>query len=394
MHPSRTRRAIVLRALTLAVSVCLLLSGTIASAAAMPVVITIDTETTSGCSAEGCSPGPLSGRVYGIKDDQVYGIALIMDLLEKHGMRGTFFVNAYLDSWYPESDVAEMVQSIIKRGHDVQFHAHPEFRCFRRCHPRDHECRLRCTRKEGRTAGTSFENQLAVLREGALNIERWSGRYPVAFRGGALRADVNTLRALSALNIKMDSSFSGPGHELAGLLPVNQLVLHEGVLEMPLLAYGENLPLTGRVRFLDLESSIVQEQLFLLQQAAEMGVGAVPLIMHSFSFCEPAVACPIPKHIKRFDVLLENIARQPERFKVMTMLEFWASYEQDPQAYLRAPPANLPEVTYGMVLRRSLARFDQGWMNVVFVVANLAAIAAFLLATFFAIRRFRQERVE
>ncbi|MDP2325174.1 MAG: polysaccharide deacetylase family protein [Gammaproteobacteria bacterium] len=387
MLPARIDRTVVRRTLILGVAAGLLLRGLVASAA-MPVLITIDTETSSGCSADGCFPGPLSGRIYGVKDGRIYGIALVMDLLEKHGMRGTFFVNAYLDSWYPEDDVAEMVRGIISRGHDVQFHAHAEFRCFRRCDPRDHDCRLRCLGRDGGTAGTSFENQLEVLREGARNIERWTGHYPVAFRGGALRADANTLRALAALNIKIDSSFSGPGHELEGVLPVNQLTLHEGVLEMPLLAYGENLPLISRVRFLDQESSIEQEQIYLLDQAAKMGIGAVPLIMHSFSFCDPELVCPVPKHVERFDALLGSIARQPERFTVMTMREFWAAYERNPQAYLLPPSGKMPTVSYWLVLRRSLARFDQGWMNVAFLFANLVAAVALLLAAAWGVRRF------
>jgi hypothetical protein len=170
---------------------------------------------------------------------------------------------------------------------------------------------------------------------------------------------------------------------------VNQLAIREGVLEVPLLAYGEDLPLTRRVRFLDQESAIGSEQLYLLERAAGVGVGVVPLIMHSFSFCDPEVACPVEKHIERFDALLGNIARRPELFQVMTMPEFWEAYQRDPQAYLKAPRA-MPTVTYWMVFRRSVERLDQGWLNVAFVVANVAAVVMFLVGMAWTVRRFQR----
>lgn len=371
---------------------CILLPWNAAIGEAMPVLITVDTETSSGCNGKECRAGPLSDRIYGIQGGRAYGIPLIMDLLEKHGARGTFFVNAYLDSAYPEQDIASMVRTITSRGHDVQFHAHPEFRCFRRCETGDLECRSRCTQAEGRTAGTNFENQVQVLREGALNIERWSGHYPVAFRAGALRADTNTLKALAALNIPIDSSMSGPHHELATVLPVNQLGSYEGVLEIPLLAYGESLPLSRRVRFLDQESSTLQEQKFLLRRASETGIAAVPLIMHSFSFCDPGVACPIGRNIERFDALLGYLANNADRYVVMTMREFWDAYRVNPVAYLGAPSPRLPKVSYWLILQRSVIRFDQGWMNLAFLLANVGALLGVLAMTVWGFTRLRQGR--
>jgi len=358
----------------------------------MPVLITVDTETSSGCGPDGCYPSPLSGRIYGEFEGGRYGIPLIMDLLEKHEMRGTFFVNPHLDTWYPEAEIAAMVGGIVARGHDVQLHPHPEFRCFRRCKPTELQCRFLCTQSEGRLAGTSLENQIGILREGALNLERWSGRYPIAFRGGALAADENTLKALAAVGIPIDSSVSGPQHSLAGVLPVNQLGVHAGILEIPLLAFEEDLVLKRRSRFLDQESSTLAEQTSLLEQAASRGVGAVPLLMHSFSFCDPANACPVPENIERFDALLGYLAARPERFSVLTMTEFWSRYQRDPAAFTSAVTDDLPRVSYWLVLRRSVERFNRGWMNVAFLLGNVAAALTLLAGLAWAVMRLRRPR--
>jgi hypothetical protein len=130
-------------------------------------------------------------------------------------MRATFFVNAYLDTAYPEADIIGFIQQIVSRGHDVQFHSHEEFRCFRQCVGGRLACWQQCTKKESFIGGNSYERQLAILREGADNIERWSGRYPIAFRGGAFDADLTTLKALRALNIPIESSLNRPSHVLA-----------------------------------------------------------------------------------------------------------------------------------------------------------------------------------
>ena len=370
----------------------LLLSPGVGARAAMPVLITVDTETSSGCRGDGCFPSPLAGRIYGEFEGRQYGIPLIMDLLEQHGMRGTFFVNPHMDAWYPEAEVEAMVRSIVDRGHDVQLHPHPEFRCFRRCKPAELQCRFLCTRAEGRLAGASLENQVTILREGAESLARWSGRYPVAFRGPALLADENTLKALARVGIPVDSSVAGPQHPLASVLPVNQLGVHGGILEIPLLAYEEDLLVRRRVRFLDQESSTLAEQVSLLEQAGSRGVGAVPLLMHSFSFCDPANACPVPANIERFEALLSYLASRPDRFRVETMAGFWSLYQQEPSAYTRPVAAGLPRVSYWLVLRRSVERFNHGWMNVAFLLGNLAAALVVLAGLAWAALRFARRR--
>ena len=89
-------------------------------------------------------------------------------------MRGTFLVNAYLDAAYNEAEIAGFVRQIINRGHDVQFHSHEEFRCFRVCAKTDMDCWEKCTNHESIISRNSYENQFEILGEGAENIERCS----------------------------------------------------------------------------------------------------------------------------------------------------------------------------------------------------------------------------
>lgn len=362
----------------------------VAGPAPMVVLITIDTETSSGCGPTGCFPEPMSERIFGIRDGKAYGIPLMMDMLEKHGMRATFFVNAYLDSYYPEQDVAAMVASIKKRGHDVQFHAHEEFRCFRTCGERDQQCRHQCITKESYLGGNTLENQLQILREGMDNLERWTGEHPIAFRGGGYDADATTLKALNALGISIDSSLSDPEHNLARVLPANKLGTYEGVLEIPLLAYRENLIVSKRYRHLDIESSTLLEQEHLLNESARMGARVAVLMMHSFSFCRPETGCPATRNIERFDKLLTFIQQSPG-LRAMTMRDFWDAYQKNPAAY--AGSGAIPEIGYWLTLYRSIERFDEGGKNMLFLLANAAALLMLIIAAFILVRLRRRRTV-
>jgi len=301
-------------------------------------------------------------------------------------MKGTFFVNAYLDSYYPETEVEEIVKNIVDRGHDVQLHTHEEFRCFSICALDEKGCWDRCTRKESYLAGNTLDNQTAIIKEGAQNIAKWSGRYPVAFRGGGFDADINTLSALRALNIPIDSSLSQPGHPLATVYPINQVSEWKGVVEVPLFNYTEDLIFRKSIRFLDIESTTLLEQKYLLDEAAKNDIRTVVLLMHSFSFCRPGLGCPIRENIDRFDKLLEHIKKTSE-IEVITFREFWNRYQDNPEQF--RGDANIPTTNYLHTLHRSFVRFDQGIKNKIFFIVNLVLLVSlFILIAYFAIMRF------
>lgn len=355
--------------------------------------VTVDTETSAGCTRSGCFPESIADRILGQRGDKYYGIPLMMDILERHGMKGTFFINAYLDSYYPEAEVEQVVRQIVDRGHDVQLHTHEEFRCFSFCDKKDIDCWNRCTKTQSYMSGNTLENQIEIISEGALNIEKWSGRYPVAFRGGGFDADVNTLKALRVLNIPVDSSLYNPGHQLATKLPVNKVGEYEGIVEVPLFNYTEDLILKRLPRVLDIESNTLLEQKYLLNEAIKNGIRTAVLLMHSFSFCRPGYGCPIEKNIERFDNLLAYIKTVPD-IKVMTFREFWDMYQASPETFLGE--SHIPRTKYFHTLHRSFVRFDQGLKNKLFLLGNVAVIIGLtsIMVIFgvkwFRLRRYRQ----
>jgi len=341
------------------------------------IVFSIDTETTAGCGPAECTPGTLDRWILGHHDGGTFGIGLMMDILERYNARGTFFVNAYLDAHYPEEDIKPIVKQITDRGHDTQLHTHAEFRCFKSCRPTTRRCWDECTQEQSFMAKNTLDNQIALLREGAANIERWSGKYPVAFRGGGFDADETTIEALARIGIRIDSSLNGPTHALANVFDANRLSSRYGVLEVPLTAYAEELPGHRSYRFLDVESSTFDEFRSILESPDRPRV--VMVLMHSISFCRPQFNCPNSRNINRFDAMVKHASSRLGT-RVVTLAELWNAYASNQAAFVDNENRSLPSISYWQVLQRSAERFSDGWKNQLFLLGNIGL--ALLLVVF------------
>ncbi|WP_100961735.1 polysaccharide deacetylase family protein [Bosea sp. FBZP-16] len=159
----------------------------------------------------------------------------IMDIVERHGGRGTFFVDVQNRRTVSEELVAGVTCEIAERGHEVGLHTHPAFPEGRRGYGM-----AQTMKALDREAQTEF------VRQGAELIETWTGRRPVSHRAGGYGANYDTLAALEANGITIDSSvFSG--YPYCGLneppLTVNAPVRRGRVLEIPVTVTGCELAL-------------------------------------------------------------------------------------------------------------------------------------------------------
>lgn len=352
-------------------------------------LVTIDTETSIRRGPDGWYPTSIEKEILGQRSEGTYGIPLMMDILDKHNMKATFFVDTSLGSYYPEDQVGRVVADIKRRGHDVQLHIHPEFLCFQPCNKTDRSCFETCVKETYFFRGNSYDNQLKLIREGAERIATWSGQYPVAFRAGKVDADEVTLRVLRDLHIPIDSDLHLPSDPLHEMLPINKVSEHEGVIELPEFTYRENIVLAGRYAHLDLESSTLEEQKRLITAAIENDVRTIVLLLHSHSFCREAVGCPLTENVERFDSLLSYV-RTMENVTPITMNDFLTRYRADKTAFVGS--GYIPEIGYVLLLKRSFLRFDRQWQYRVFAVANVTAVVLFGGAAVVAIVRLVRRR--
>jgi len=353
-------------------------------------IITIDTETWTQRGPDGWYPTSLETDILGEVGGKAYGISLMMDLLEKRGMKATFFVNAFLGSYYPEDRIQAFVTEILNRGHDVQLHPHVEFMCFQSCEESDRACLRKCTKEQSFLSGNSYENQREIISEAAENLTRWTGQYPVAFRSGGLDADEVTIQVLRDLNIAIDSSLNLPSHELHSVFPLNKVSERDGVIEVPEFTYNEDVLVTNRYAYLDIDYSTLEEHKALINSALENDVRTAVLVMHSFSFCSEVLGCPDTATIDRFDKLLSYIEASGN-IEVVTMGAFLERYRADPARFVGS--GYVPKIGYFMILEKSFRKFGEKWEYTLFASANVAAVViAVGVVLFVLLRRTRRRQ--
>lgn len=293
------------------------------------------------------------GRLPGKSHNQ--GIEKMMDIFDEFGVKATFFVNVYempRHGW----DASRLVcQTIHNRKHDVELHTHPK--------PMFGMGWLR---------QTDLQTQAMLLQAGKDAIEAWINDKVVAHRAGDFSADSNTLIACRLTNIPLDFSWNSawPPCKLADGKVLNAPFVSDGVLEVPTTCYlqasaGEwNSP-----RFLDLESSSVEEAVKILQELKAHNTRTVVITIHSFSFSRWG-----NKHKKIENCLrsvLANFKADPQ-VKIVTARQLYEIWKADPNALTGND--YVPTTGWLLTYQRAWRRLDEGWKNIAVAFAPIGAI--------------------
>jgi peptidoglycan/xylan/chitin deacetylase (PgdA/CDA1 family) len=311
----------------------------------LSVLITVDTES----YAQGDPDAQIWGRA---RDGQEYGIRRIMDTLERHGARATFYVNVYESGRHGEEALREVVRAIHARGHDVQLHTHP----------RDLYGIDKLTRAD-------VPRQREILAWGKAFIERVTGQPVVAHRAGAFAANLNTITALHEVGIPVDASLSSAWwecHLAREVASPNRPFVLNGVLELPATVYVQARIGTLRfVRMLDIQASSLLELKRVVRQAREQGVSAINVLVHSHSFIRGGRGDL--RLFRRLDRFLEFLARE-SGVQAVTTGAFHARSQIDATDTAATAPFE-PYTGWWLTYLRAVESIGQGWK------ATLAALA-------------------
>lgn len=281
---------------------------------ALHVLITIDTES--------YTQGNPRQQIWGdVGAGEEHGIGKIMDMLEAHGAKGTFYINVYEAAKHGEDAIAQVIATVHGRGHDVELHTHPH-----------HKYGIdKLTRAD-------LERQKEILRWGKLFIEKYTGTPVIAHRAGSFAANLDTIEALRLIGLKVDASLSAitaESHLARQVGKRNSPFVLNGILELPITYYAQ-----GRVagyqsnRILDIEASSLSELESVVRQAREADIPAVNVLMHSFSFVRKGR--PDLELEQRLDRFLEFLGTQ-EGVRVSTTRQFYEYWNS------RTTPSNEPE---------------------------------------------------
>ena len=322
-------------------------------------------------------PGdPSMQRIWGEINGNHYGIERIMDICEKHNVKATFFVDVYEYDKFGKDAMRNVCLTIINRGHDVQLHTHPWFEYGRPWRP---------------ISSYSLEQQKVIIKERKELLFDWIREYPVAHRAGGYGANYDTLQALAANDIKIDSSnfYLYDKCDIKPPITRNAIVIHEGIIELPVTVFARYNMLT----FLKMpirksilgypKIDIDWQDLNILKDSitklCDKDVRTITLFMHSYSFIKSNSTNidiePDKQDILEFDELL-GFLTQTQEVKIITVKELYSLYEKGKFNISSSDFVPEYEVSREDVFIHALLHFGHSWESTIIILAILLIVVS------------------
>ncbi|MBL4716990.1 MAG: polysaccharide deacetylase family protein [Erythrobacter sp.] len=243
------------------------------------VYITIDTEYSAGLAIRlglHAREAVYARSIAGHTADGAVGIEHQMEVMDAHGIKGVFFVDPMPALVWGTKAIAEVIEPILARGHEVQLHLHPEWmEIAGDANP--------LGARTGRNLHDFTEDEQVELLELAREYLMQAGApAPTAFRAGNYGADDATLRALHRVGIRYDSShvpgIAGSDCRI-GLTSANrEVVRREGTIEVPV---GSIRSFRGQ-RHAQITALSHWEMAAALRFCVREGVAMFNIVSHSF----------------------------------------------------------------------------------------------------------------
>ncbi len=266
------------------------------------VLISIDTELSAALYQQGADADTNFARSI---ECNGHGIGWQMDQLEAWGLVGVFFVDPMPALVYGRDVIASIVTPIVKRGHSVELHLHPEWLAWATSQP--------VGDRRGRSIGDfSFDDQSTLITLARQLLIDAGAPPPSAFRAGNYGANDDTLRVLASLGIKWDASFNptylgDPCHIGLGVDQIDPVV-RLGITELPVAAIYDR---PGHLRHAQICALSSREMTDALNHAAATKRPAFAIVSHSFEMMSRDRKRPNRSVMKRFETLCSTVARHP-----------------------------------------------------------------------------------
>lgn len=267
-------------------------------------IISFDTELSAGLYQRGMDArANFESSILGRCREGDFGIHFQMDMLERHGLTGVYFVDPLPALVYGPEIIDAIVQPIVARGHEVQLHLHTEWLAFARFNPVAPR-----TGRNIRNFPLHKQRRLIALARDIL-ISAGAPR-PIAFRAGNFGANDDTLRALADLGFRFDSSFNGAYQENGCDISLDAdnlgMRLHEGVCEVPVSGVMDG---TNSFRPAQLCAMSEEEMRDALDHSAASGAIQFSAFSHSFELLSRDRQVPNRLAIARMEALCRAVAK-------------------------------------------------------------------------------------
>ncbi|MBL4636297.1 MAG: hypothetical protein JKY56_20725, partial [Kofleriaceae bacterium] len=283
----------------------------------LEIMITVDVESWPRLNdwRETALAGDLARDIYGATPDGDFGIGYQVALLQKHGLKGVFFVEALFACEVGIEPLKAIVDCIQDAGSEVQLHIHTEwFEKMSEPLLPERAYNIRELSKEGqvRVISTAIEN----LRNAGVSEVN-------AYRAGNFGADFTTLEALAECGIRYDSSYNysyldkGCGLEMSEMLVQPKALEH--LLEYPVSCFRDY---PGHYRPAQLCAVSAAEMQSAMLAAYDARWHNFVIVSHSFELLrERKNALPHGQAdwpvIRRFEELCRHLEEHSDRYRTV-----------------------------------------------------------------------------
>ncbi len=260
-------------------------------------------------------PSHFERYVYGRSRKGEYALPKTLDILDRHGLKGVFFVEPLFAARFGIEPLATIVDLIGAGNHDIELHLHPEWADEIRPLPFPG-----VTGKRQHLWHYSCDEQTALIALGRSLLAQAGCDTIKAFRAGSFACNHDTYRALRKLGISIDSS-------LHAVLPDSGIDLRKQVGFFHPLEFEEVriLPLTvfrdgfGQLRPAQIGACRFAELRDAIETAADNQTEHFVVLSHNFEMLKQGRSEPDALVVSRFERLCAFLAEQQGRIEVSTL---------------------------------------------------------------------------
>lgn len=271
-------------------------------------IISVDTEYSALLHQRGATAADnFAASINGVTRGGAVGIGWQMDVLDRYGLAGVYFIDPMPALVHGVGAVAAVVEPVLRRGHDVQLHLHSEWLSFADNAP--------VAGRGTNIANFSLDDQVTLVGWARDMLMHAGAPAPSAFRAGNFGANDDTLRALAVNGIAWDSSFNAVHHRRHGgpcAIALDDGVIdpamHCGIVEIPVATLWDR---PGSLRPAQVCALSAREMRAALRHAADTGRPAFMTVCHSFEMQSRDRARPNHLVMRRFEEMCRVIADHP-----------------------------------------------------------------------------------
>lgn len=239
--------------------------------------------------------------IYGDTKKGQYGLPYQLEILRKHSLNCTFFVEPLFSFRFGIEPLQEIVSLIQDAGQSVQLHLHTEWldEAKEPLFPNIKE-------KRQHIKYFNFKQQSEIIALGVERLKQAGVLEISAFRAGSFAYDENTIEALKVNDIFIDCSYnatqfgpdSGTDNGVLKYCPFSV----NGVMEYPMSVFDDQI---FGLRHAQLTACSFSEIKSMIKRADVLGYYAFVFLFHNFEILNIKGNAPDPVVASRFENLCE-----------------------------------------------------------------------------------------